>query len=330
MVQGDYARVFGLTPEAGRMIEAGDAGPAARVCVISDQLWRQWFDRDRAVLGQTAVTVNEQSLTVVGVAPRGFRGLSPGFAASDVWVPSAVLQLTDPTLESRPDLKDRRSRTDPRARASGRASRGGDSCGAVALRSHRRQRLARLPCLRRPWMGVVPIRSLGAHRARHLVSVGARAARGVREPGESALRPRHEAAERNRHAAVAGRGASRRVSIVRRRSRDHRRARRGRRPLARACRFVARRARVCGSSLLPSSPSVRGANALLSADLAPDWTVLAYAVFAGALTAVLVGGATAWRASRVPPARTLAGLRAGRRIDARRLAAFAKGSSPCK
>ena len=59
MVQGDYARVFGLTPEAGRMIEASDDGPAARVCVISDQLWRQWFDRDRAVLGQTAVTVND-------------------------------------------------------------------------------------------------------------------------------------------------------------------------------------------------------------------------------------------------------------------------------
>ena len=76
-----------------------------------------------------------------------------------------------------------------------------------------------------------------------------------------------------------------------------------------------------GSSLLPPSPSVRGTNALLSADLAPDWTVLTYAVFAGALTAVLVGGATAWRASRVPPARTLAGstagavsTRAGRRI----------------
>jgi putative ABC transport system permease protein len=69
-----------FTPE-----EANQPGAAA-VAMISEGLWRRRFAADPAVLGRS-VQLNRLPYTVVGVLPRGFRGLS---GHADVWVPLAV------------------------------------------------------------------------------------------------------------------------------------------------------------------------------------------------------------------------------------------------
>jgi hypothetical protein len=56
--------------------------------VLSYDLWRNHFGADPAALGRT-VLVDEQSLTVIGVAAPGFHGVEPE-RRTDVWVPSMM------------------------------------------------------------------------------------------------------------------------------------------------------------------------------------------------------------------------------------------------
>ncbi len=73
-VTGDYFGVLGVRPLRGRALEARDDEPGAPlVAVLSDATWRERFGGDPAVVGKDIV-LNGQPFTVVGVAPRGFRG----------------------------------------------------------------------------------------------------------------------------------------------------------------------------------------------------------------------------------------------------------------
>jgi len=55
------------------------------VAVISYRLWRNTFHQDRGIIGKT-IRVNRRELTVVGVAPKEFRGTMPGLVY-EIWVP---------------------------------------------------------------------------------------------------------------------------------------------------------------------------------------------------------------------------------------------------
>ncbi|MGH7619962.1 MAG: ABC transporter permease, partial [Gemmatimonadaceae bacterium] len=81
-----YFSVLGLRPRAGRFFAAdeGRVDVATPVVVISDAFWRRAFDADPDVLGRQIVT-GERTLTVIGVAPRGFTGID--LDATDLWVP---------------------------------------------------------------------------------------------------------------------------------------------------------------------------------------------------------------------------------------------------
>jgi predicted lysophospholipase L1 biosynthesis ABC-type transport system permease subunit len=57
--------------------------------VVSDRLWRRRFDADPSLLGR-AIRVNDIPLTVVGIMPPGFFGLS---AKADLWIPPAMAPL---------------------------------------------------------------------------------------------------------------------------------------------------------------------------------------------------------------------------------------------
>lgn len=57
--------------------------------VLSDGLWRRRFGADPGVVGRTA-QLNDRPVTVLGVMPAGFRGVSPDV---DAWLPIGMMSL---------------------------------------------------------------------------------------------------------------------------------------------------------------------------------------------------------------------------------------------
>jgi predicted permease len=86
----NYFDVLGLKPAIGRFYSAEEDGLAspANVAVISHDYWQREFDGDPGVLGKKLLLGIDQ-FTIIGVGPRGFRGLD--IAAADVWAPVPAL-----------------------------------------------------------------------------------------------------------------------------------------------------------------------------------------------------------------------------------------------
>jgi putative ABC transport system permease protein len=85
-----YPSVLGVAPQLGRPFtwdEVHKAG-APRAAMIGHGLWTRRFGGDPAVVGRT-IRINATPYTVVGVLPRGFRGL---VGNADVWVPLAAVE----------------------------------------------------------------------------------------------------------------------------------------------------------------------------------------------------------------------------------------------
>jgi predicted permease len=97
MVSGNYYAALGVTPQAGRAIQpSDDAAPGqSPVATISDGFWERQFGRSAAVLGQT-IKLNDISLTIVGVNPKGFTGAKNVQQSPDVFVPLAMQPLVAP------------------------------------------------------------------------------------------------------------------------------------------------------------------------------------------------------------------------------------------
>ncbi len=78
-VSGNYFSEFGARPAVGRLIEPADLNEAAMtgepVVVISWDFWQRQFGGDPGVIGRS-ITVELEPLTIIGVAPRNFLGLS--------------------------------------------------------------------------------------------------------------------------------------------------------------------------------------------------------------------------------------------------------------
>jgi putative ABC transport system permease protein len=71
-VTPEFLSMLGVTPQAGRAFAAEEFQPGHdQVAIISDRLWRNRFGADTQIIGQ-AVTLNEQSYTIIGVAPPRF------------------------------------------------------------------------------------------------------------------------------------------------------------------------------------------------------------------------------------------------------------------
>jgi putative ABC transport system permease protein len=72
-------------PSAGRVFTTGEQN----VVVLSDGFWRRRFAGDRGVINQ-AITLDNESYTVIGVMPAGFQFPHPSFSSgepADVWAP---------------------------------------------------------------------------------------------------------------------------------------------------------------------------------------------------------------------------------------------------
>ena len=79
LVSGSYFPVLELQPALGRLLGPGDdrALGESPVVVLTHAFWTTHFAADPSVLNQTMV-VNGQTMTIVGVAPRGFSGTTIG------------------------------------------------------------------------------------------------------------------------------------------------------------------------------------------------------------------------------------------------------------
>jgi putative ABC transport system permease protein len=81
-VTRNFFNIIGLPPQIGRTFsEEEDKAGAPPVVVISDRLWQRAFNRDPKILGQ-AITLHDQSYTVIGVMPR--QVTSP--QDTDIWL----------------------------------------------------------------------------------------------------------------------------------------------------------------------------------------------------------------------------------------------------
>jgi predicted permease len=78
VVSGNAFQVLGLTPAAGRLLTPADdqrgGGPDGWAAVISHRFWQQHYHSDPSIIGHH-VTLTDHSVTIVGVAPKGFEGV---------------------------------------------------------------------------------------------------------------------------------------------------------------------------------------------------------------------------------------------------------------
>lgn len=82
-VTHEFFPVFGVEPMLGRRFSPEEDRPgAARVVILSHNLWQRRFDGDRAIVGKT-LQLNGEAYTVVGVAPASFK--YP--ARAELWTP---------------------------------------------------------------------------------------------------------------------------------------------------------------------------------------------------------------------------------------------------
>jgi predicted permease len=85
----DFFSTLGIRPARGRTFASDeDRRGAPAVAVLSDRYWRSVFNADPNVLGQT-LTVSGTSATIIGILPRGFRGLRLS-EAPDLYLPLQV------------------------------------------------------------------------------------------------------------------------------------------------------------------------------------------------------------------------------------------------
>lgn len=94
-VSGNYFDVLGVAAQRGRTFSAEEDLVSRRdpVAVISHSLWQRRFNSDPDVVGKT-ITLNDQSLTVIGIAPPQYTGMIRGLA-SEIWIPMSMMPAVD-------------------------------------------------------------------------------------------------------------------------------------------------------------------------------------------------------------------------------------------
>jgi len=98
LVTANFFQVLGVQAALGRTLMPGDPGDPGGpgddvrfagqpVIVLSHVGWHKMFQGDRAVIGRRVV-INDAPYEIVGVMPKGFRGL--GLTPPDYWAPLAL------------------------------------------------------------------------------------------------------------------------------------------------------------------------------------------------------------------------------------------------
>jgi predicted permease len=92
LVSGDYFPALGITPALGRLFgPPDDRVPGGHpLVVLSYEFWRARFGADAGVVNRTLV-VNGTAMTIVGVAPEGFTGIT-ALQRPAIFVPLAMAE----------------------------------------------------------------------------------------------------------------------------------------------------------------------------------------------------------------------------------------------
>ena len=96
-VTANYFGVLGVTPASGRFFrpEEGAMPPGTHpVAVLSYGCWTRLFGADPSMIGET-VEINGDVLSVIGVAPKGFKGTEVGVDV-DFWLPTMMFEQLSP------------------------------------------------------------------------------------------------------------------------------------------------------------------------------------------------------------------------------------------
>ena len=90
-VGGNFFHLLGVRTAAGRLIGPEDvhAGYHDPVAVVSWSFWKTRFNLDPGIIGKKLVVNDDPPLTIIGVAQRGFYGLSDE-QPQDVWWPTSL------------------------------------------------------------------------------------------------------------------------------------------------------------------------------------------------------------------------------------------------
>jgi predicted permease len=91
LVSANYFDVLGVQPSVGRFfLSDEDKKPGGNnVVVLSHGFWSNKFGSDASLIGKT-ITLNATPYTVIGVAPRGFKGTFTFGSAELVWIPVSM------------------------------------------------------------------------------------------------------------------------------------------------------------------------------------------------------------------------------------------------
>jgi hypothetical protein len=94
-VSGNYFDVLGIAAQRGRTFSPDEDLVPRRnpVAVIGNSLWQRRFNSDPELVGKT-ITLNNQSLTVIGIAPPQYTGMIRGLS-SEIWIPMAMMPAVD-------------------------------------------------------------------------------------------------------------------------------------------------------------------------------------------------------------------------------------------
>src|SRR5688572_7562573 len=84
VVSRNHFTMLGVAAERGRVFLPAET--RADVIVLSDSLWRGRFRGDHSIVGRT-VTLDGRPYEVLGIMPRGFRGIAPPALPRAFWIP---------------------------------------------------------------------------------------------------------------------------------------------------------------------------------------------------------------------------------------------------
>ncbi|HUI75920.1 MAG TPA: ABC transporter permease [Candidatus Acidoferrum sp.] len=91
LVSANYFDVLGLKPASGRFFFSGEDTKLSgnNVAVISYAFWTNKMGSDPAAVGKD-LRLNSMAYTIIGVAPRGFKGTFTFAGAEEIWIPTSM------------------------------------------------------------------------------------------------------------------------------------------------------------------------------------------------------------------------------------------------